>query len=45
MSLGSIMIDDKPVFRMCEYFAKPKNWTTISIHQDNFYWNLKMEKP
>ncbi len=45
MSLGSIMVDDKPVFRMCEYFAKPKKIGLPSpIHQDNFYWNLKNGK-
>lgn len=42
IQLSSIMLDDKPAFRMCEYFAKPKKIGLASpIHQDNFYWNLK----
>jgi len=42
IQLSSKMVDDVPVFRMCEYFAKPKKIGLPSpIHQDNFYWNLK----
>ena len=42
IQLSSLMLDDKPVFRMCEYFAKPKKIGLASpFHQDNFYWNLK----
>ena len=42
IQLSSIMVNDKPVFRMCEYFAKPKRIGLASpIHQDNYYWNLK----
>ena len=45
VSLSSAMIQDKPIFRMCEYFAKPKKIGLPSpIHQDNFYWNLKNGK-
>ncbi len=41
-NLVQILLNDKPNFRKCEYFAKPKNIGLESpLHQDNYYWNLK----
>jgi phytanoyl-CoA hydroxylase len=42
INIVQILLDDKPGFRKCEYFAKPKNIGLESpLHQDNYYWNLK----
>lgn len=36
------LIDIKPKFKHCEYFAKPAKVGLASpMHQDNYYWNLK----
>ncbi len=45
LNIGRNLLDDKPKFRKCEYFAKPKKIGLASpLHQDNFYWNLKKGK-
>lgn len=39
---SSILLNSKPKFKHCEYFAKPEKVGLASpMHQDNFYWNLK----
>ena len=40
-NISKILLNSKPKFRKCEYFAKPKKIGLASpLHQDNFYWNL-----
>lgn len=39
---SSILLNSKPKFKNCEYFAKPEKIGLASpMHQDNYYWNVK----
>ena len=39
---SSLLLNSKPKFKHCEYFAKPEKVGLPSpMHQDNYYWNLK----
>ena len=37
---SSLLLNSKPKFKHCEYFAKPEKVGLPSpMHQDNYYWN------
>jgi len=42
MKTSAKLLNIKPQFKHCEYFAKPaKIGLPSPMHQDNYYWNLK----
>ena len=42
MRTSAKLLNIKPQFKHCEYFAKPaKIGLPSPMHQDNYYWNLK----